>query len=524
MLGTHSETMLVPGKSLFGLNSNGRIFYLDQESSKWNEFEYLGIEFKRISAVENVIWAIGGDHQIYVFVYGIEVPIRARETFYENERWNPMDGFCSNLLPTDRPRFSNVDGTQERNKENIHLPTMAWVWDDDWHIERLFNGAQLQMSGWTYAVDFPAEYRESKGFTSCVRRRKWIRNRKYVAINSWSSVPGLGADVAEEPFIDVSAGGYDISGGDENEIMVWAVTVAGRVMVRQGVTRNNPEGSGWIHIPTQTGKEVSQLSVAASGLVWAVTWQGSVLVRQKVSALDPTGISWCEVGAPRPEHPLNMVSVGNSIVWGVARDGSVWFRQGFKSVDTSDSDILIKGTKWIKMVGTVSMLSVGLCDQVYAISNAEIRNIQMRTGVSPSDLSGKTWKTITAEAPFQTLRSFRGRSVSESSRRQRFSSDSSSATYSSSYEKKESSLSSVDGVPPTSEEEEGTAGKPSMLQAMGERLMTETGDIALRSAVGTVTRATVGNIPRFNSHYSVIRNRSVSMRMKHLIRLSFRDL
>ena len=114
--------------------------------------------------------------------------------------------------------------------------------------------------------------------------------------------------------------------------------------------------------------------------------------------------------------------------------------------------------------------------------------------------------------------------MSESSRRQRFSSDSSSATYSSSYEKKESSLSSVDGVPPTSEEEEGTAGKPSMLQAMGERLMTETGDIALRSAVGTVTRATVGNIPRFNSHFSVIRNRFVSMRMKPLIRLSFRDL
>ena len=54
--------------------------------------------------------------------------------------------------------------------------------------------------------------------------------------------------------------------------------------------------------------------------------------------------------------------------------------------------------------------------------------------------------------------------------------------------------------------------------------MTETGDIALRSAVGTVTRATVGNIPRFNSHFSVIRNRFVSMRMKPLIRLSFRDL
>ena len=281
----------------------------------------------------------------------------------------------------------------------------------------------------------------------------------------------------------------------DKELMVWVVTVAGRVMVRQGVTSSNPEGSGWIHIPTQTGKEVSQLSVAASGLVWAVTWQGSVLVRQKVSALDPTGICWCEVGAPRPEHPINMVSVGNSIVWGVARDGSVWFRQGFKSADTSDSDVLIKGTKWIKMVGTVSMLSVGLNDQVYAISlspDNSIRSIQMRTGVSPSDLSGKTWKTISAISPFQSFRSFRGRSVSESSRSRRSCSDS-SGTYSSSYEKDSSSLSSMDQPPGPEMKDEST--EPSKLQAMGERLMSATGDIAMRSAVGTVTRATVGRIP-----------------------------
>ena len=29
-----------------------------------------------------------------------------------------------------------------------------------------------------------------KGFTSCVRRRRWIRHRRYVATNSWSLVAG----------------------------------------------------------------------------------------------------------------------------------------------------------------------------------------------------------------------------------------------------------------------------------------------------------------------------------------------
>jgi hypothetical protein len=63
-----------------------------------------------------------------------------------------------------------------------------------------------------------------------------------------------------------SIGGYEMVGGRGDELCVWTVTVAGRVMVRQGVTPTAPEGTGWIHIPTPTGREVSQLSVAASGL------------------------------------------------------------------------------------------------------------------------------------------------------------------------------------------------------------------------------------------------------------------
>ena len=44
------------------------------------------------------------------------------------------------------------------------------------------------------------------------------------------------------------------------ELQVWAVTVGGKVMVRQGVTSSCPEGAGWLRIPTSTGKEVSQVS------------------------------------------------------------------------------------------------------------------------------------------------------------------------------------------------------------------------------------------------------------------------
>ena len=67
-----------------------------------------------------------------MFVYGVEVPIRVKEVVYENERWNPLDGFSSNLLPTDRSHFSNMEGTVAREKNKVHLPTMAWQWEGDW--------------------------------------------------------------------------------------------------------------------------------------------------------------------------------------------------------------------------------------------------------------------------------------------------------------------------------------------------------------------------------------------------------
>ena len=69
---------------------------------------------------------------------------------------------------------SDIIGTRERTREGVELPSLAWVWDDDWHIDTTFNGVQLEMGGWTYAVDFPAEYHPKKGFTSCVRRHRWI--------------------------------------------------------------------------------------------------------------------------------------------------------------------------------------------------------------------------------------------------------------------------------------------------------------------------------------------------------------
>ncbi len=78
-------------------------------TSRWLELPYLGVDFKRVSSVPSPssgspggagpfsgtkgdggvvgsssgaggrLWALGSDHQIYVFVFGVEVPIRVQE-------------------------------------------------------------------------------------------------------------------------------------------------------------------------------------------------------------------------------------------------------------------------------------------------------------------------------------------------------------------------------------------------------------------------------------------------------------
>jgi hypothetical protein len=55
------------------------LFGLETDQFHWREVPYLGIEFKRLSSSKNALWALGGDHQLYVRLFGVEVPIRVKE-------------------------------------------------------------------------------------------------------------------------------------------------------------------------------------------------------------------------------------------------------------------------------------------------------------------------------------------------------------------------------------------------------------------------------------------------------------
>ncbi|KZC04781.1 Tectonin beta-propeller repeat-containing protein, partial [Dufourea novaeangliae] len=403
----------MPSSYLYAINNEGRVFGLSTSGNMWKEFMYLGLEFKQLSAVPHFMWAIGGDRQVYVHVHGLDVPIRIKEEIYENERWLPLEGFSGRLLPTDRYNFSNQDGTVDRSRDKVKLPSMAWQWEGDWQIETTLDGQPLDHDGWTYAVDFPATYSTKKQWKSCVRRRKWVRYRRYSAMNSWCAIAPLHKDPTKEPFIDISVGGNQIPGGNLGCLIVWAVTAHGRVMFRVSTSTTCPEGQRWSAIKLSNGHEVSQISVGMTGLVWAVLMVGKALVRTGITRENPTGDDWSEVEPPQKDLKLVQVSVGTDSVWAITHDGGVWFRKGIKGEMSGVCEQMATGTGWVEMLSKMSLVSVAPNDQVWAIGQ-EDRCLYYRTGITRSELTGKKWRLI--NAPLQLSRASSNASLSSSNR------------------------------------------------------------------------------------------------------------
>uniref|UniRef100_A0A8C4KYG6 Tectonin beta-propeller repeat containing 1 n=1 Tax=Equus asinus asinus TaxID=83772 RepID=A0A8C4KYG6_EQUAS len=376
----------MPDSVLWAVDLFGRVYTLSTAGQYWELCKDTQLEFKRVSAATQCCWGIACDHQVYVYVCASDVPIRRREEAYENQRWNPVGGFCEKLLPSDRWPWSDVSGLQHRPLDGVALPSLHWEWESDWYVDENFGGEPTEKGGWTYAIDFPATYTRDKKWNSCVRRRRWIRYRRYKSRDSWAKVEPDDPKQLPDPFNDLSVGGWEITDEPVGRLSVWAVSLQGKVWYREDVSHPNPEGSSWSLMDTPA--EAAQISCGPHDLLWVTLWEGQALVREGISRNNPKGSSWSVVEPPTSENGIMHVSVGVAVVWAITKDRKVWFRRGVNSHNPC-------GTSWIEMVGEMTMVNVGLNDQVWGIS-CDDRAMYFRQGVTPSELSGKTWKAIVA--------------------------------------------------------------------------------------------------------------------------------
>lgn len=407
------------------------IFDLRDKSWRYITTPKLGSRnfFKRVSAVEQCAWAISASQQPYLFVHATELPIRVKVETYENQRWGILNKWShKSMFPSDRWQFSSKDGKRSLPKESFKLPSVEWIWEGDWYIDRGLDG---DSDGWQYALDFPRTYHPQQSTTSCVRRRLWSRYYRFDGYDRWIKVPGLSEDPGKDPLQDIAVGGAVIPGRDPGYLAVWAVTFQGKVIYRSGVSDKCPEGEKWIEVPSPQ-ISITQLSVSPSGVVWGVTWEGVAVVRVGVSFYEPTGTAWQKVASPdaAPElEPCRLlqVSAGLSCLWALTKDGQVWFRKGLSRA--SDSETTVTGSRWVQMVGKFSLITVGLNDQVFALSTLG-DHIYFRTDVTSDELVGRTWKVVHMNKPLI--------SCSEATSLDTVSSDGSSSDGSSSAENSES--------------------------------------------------------------------------------------
>ncbi|XP_061088171.1 tectonin beta-propeller repeat-containing protein 1 [Conger conger] len=374
----------MPSSLLWAVDVYGRVYSLSTAGQQWEQCRDAQLEFKRVTAVQQCCWGIACDHQIYLNVHASDVPIRYQEETYENQRWNPVDGFSERLLPSDRWQWSDMTGLKQQTFDSFHLPSENWEWEADWYVDENFGGEPTEKGGWTYAIDFPASYTKDKKWNSCVRRRRWIRYRRYKARDTWAKIPSEEVRPLPDPFNDISCGGWEISDERQGRLSLWAVSLQGKVWFRDGIHHQNPEGWGWEEV--QVPGEVVQISCGPGDLLWAVLWEGQLLVREGIGRDCPQGFSWVVVESPSSEVGAIHVTVGVNVVWAVTKDHKVWFRRGINSHNPC-------GSGWIGMVGEMVMMNVGLNDQVWGISR-EDRAVYFRQGVTASELSGKAWKAV----------------------------------------------------------------------------------------------------------------------------------
>jgi len=93
---------------------------------------------------------------------------------YENQRWWPGKSWRQELLPGERPSWSDDLGLVTLCKEDVKLPKGHWEWESDW---KYVVTSKTDEEGWEYASRFKKfEKNDGKnGLLKSVRRRKWVR-------------------------------------------------------------------------------------------------------------------------------------------------------------------------------------------------------------------------------------------------------------------------------------------------------------------------------------------------------------
>jgi tectonin beta-propeller repeat-containing protein 1 len=255
---------------------------------------------------------------------------------YENQRWNPISGFSTASLPTDRHLWSDVTGKHKRSKEFNKLLSMHWQFVSDWLVDFHVPGG-CDRDGWQYAVgeyfylnqiiilkikiliilDFPMTYHAKKQFSDLVRRRRWYRKCRL-------NTKGPFQELGQSKVVDISLQSFKNS----ELVCAWAISSAGDALFRRNVTTASPCGSNWEHIPCDV--KLCSISCSHDNKVWCVSKNGSMFFRTRVTFDNPIGEAWKRIDSPS-NMQFKLVSAGEKGVWALDTQSRLMVRRDISS-------------------------------------------------------------------------------------------------------------------------------------------------------------------------------------------------
>ncbi|KAJ1364637.1 hypothetical protein KIN20_024767 [Parelaphostrongylus tenuis] len=169
-------------------------------------------------------------------------------------------------------RSNSVSGLYEK------LGSREWKWiDTEWRVI----DTDKYEDGWTYSENIDGFYSTGKPKKATARRRIWQRRARFECRGPW-----LAVEAPPLRYIEVQKIVCD-------RILVWAVTMNGEVLIRQGVTAAHPQGTTWKHVICDY--KVEEISISSPTCVWATTAEGRLLRRECSDQTDIECVAWSEV-------------------------------------------------------------------------------------------------------------------------------------------------------------------------------------------------------------------------------------
>uniref|UniRef100_A0A914WUD5 Peroxin/Ferlin domain-containing protein n=1 Tax=Plectus sambesii TaxID=2011161 RepID=A0A914WUD5_9BILA len=337
--------------------------------------------FKEVSAGCGVVWALGEDGKAWCLspdygcaidpMFGEELALvqtdAIDEVLCENQRSSVLSGYCT-FNGTANGKYyawSDDSGTVKKaNKDTTRLPSKHWQWANDWKIVN--HDLNCDNEGWLYAKKFGTDFNRKKG---SVRRRQWTRRRVFTAAAPW-----LAIDAPKLTRLSVQNDSTDSS-----HLLVWAVTVTGDLLCRQGVTSATPAGSAWKQVICD--KRIVDICAGPNYHIWAVTSAGEALLRYCANFADITKCAWKCIPS---SFKLKQIAVGANVVWGLDSKGDLYER-------TAVSSATPEGESWIYAYSDVQTVTTDSSGNLYALLKYSDPGVGTVSGVLARRTTENNW-------------------------------------------------------------------------------------------------------------------------------------